>query len=184
MSVTKWNVASLFLSLSLLASGPLRAEVETEVKPANASKSLYEMYDDVREGETFLWVLESAEGHEVLVEENFQDGQWDRKLHVMTGATTDGAEGSDRQSDITFRELSASELAKIEAPKEPSAWSSFLRDTLKIPEKVGLGLGSLSFETDRLKIKGGFKMPPREERDQDAVWYEVLRAEVGFTIKF
>jgi hypothetical protein len=184
MSFNRLNVASLFLAVSMLASLPLRAEVESEIAPSSSTKSLSEMYDSVREGETFLWVLESAEGHEVLVEENFQDGHWDRKLHVTEGVVPEGAEGSDRQSDITFRELSASELAKIEAPKEQSAWSSFLRDTLKIPERVGLGLGSLSFETDRLKVKGGFRMPPREERDPDAIWNEVLRAEVGFTIKF
>ena len=184
MSFNRLNVASLFFSVAMLASLPLRAEVESEIAPANSTKSLSEMYENVREGETFLWVLESAEGHEVLVEENFQDGQWDRKLHVIEGMIPEGAEGSDRQSDITFRELSASELPRIEAPKEQSSWSRFLRETLKIPETVGLGLGSLSFETDRLKIKGGFKMPPRGERDPDAIWYEVLRAEIGCTIKF
>ncbi len=184
MSFNRLNVASLFLTVSLLASLPLRAEVESEIPSASSTKSLSEMYDSVREGETFLWVLESAEGHEVLLEENFQDGHWDRKLLVSEGSIQDGAEGSDRQSDITFRELSASELPKIEAPKEQSSWSSFLRNTLKIPEGVGLGLGSLSFETDRLKVKGGFRMPPRQERDPDAIWYEVLRAEMDVTIKF
>ncbi|MEO5667550.1 MAG: hypothetical protein ABIR96_05795 [Bdellovibrionota bacterium] len=175
MSLSKFG--PVFLALTLLWSGHARAVMgRGPVLPVNKP----DLYANAQEGETVMWVLES-DGREIVVEEVLVDGVWVRNLHVMK--EKGGAEGSNSQPVLDFSEIPDSDVVKIEESDDPNVWSTFLHDSLAIPEGVGIGLGSLSFETERLKIKAGFKLPPREERPVDSKWIEVVGAEVGFSIK-
>lgn len=176
----------LFLALTLYWSQAALAEPRFSLPSGQRTEPRSEIerlaYTDIQEGETLLWLLEDERGHQIFVEESFRAGLWERKLHVFEGAeATEPFNVSDYKFDD---ELGRTNSVQIIQPEEEGAWKEFINGTLGIPEGLGAGLGSLSFETERLKVKGGFRLPPRLERDPDATLIQVIRAEIGFTIKF
>jgi|GEM_PF-5372101 len=185
MSFQLKPVGTLFLTLTLSWSQAGFAEHRFSLPSGQRYEPQSEIerqaYTDVQEGETLLWLLES-EGRKIVVEESFHSGSWERKLHVIEDE--DEATAFDSSSKHDFGEWDATPSGyQIIQPEEEGAWKEFIHGTLSIPEGLGVGLGSLSFETDRLRLKAGFRLPPRHERDPEATWIEVIRAEVGFTIK-